>query len=174
MEVKQSAIARNKLILLYILKSAGIQLSDSRMIHICQQFSLMDYFDFSSSIADLTENDLCVSFQAINGTFYSISETGISTLEYFEKELPHSIREQIRSYCAEQRDRFLLDSQLFGESIRLSDDRYRVTLKILENNMSVFEINLLCSSQSEASKMVNAWKERARDVYGQLFENLLS
>ncbi len=174
MEVSKTAIAKNKLYILYILDKIEIKLSDTRLIQIANELGLMDYFDLNTALSELADNYLLSRTNSINGTFYQITELGKSTLEFFEKELLKSIRQKIEEYCQENREQLSLESHLFSEYIRVSEHQYRVTLKILENDVSVFEISFFATTKAEADKFVQGWRSRAMQVYQKTFENLLS
>ncbi|MBQ9942163.1 MAG: DUF4364 family protein [Christensenellaceae bacterium] len=174
METDQNAIAKNKLLLLYIMQKAAIKISDNRLISICNDLSLMDYFDLSTSLSELEENGLIQRTQSINGTFYQIGEMGISTLEFFEKELRMSQRQRIAAYCEEQREAMRMESQLFAEYIRLGEHQFRVTLRILENDVTSFEINFFAATKAEADRLVQGWKKNAMEAYHKVFETLLA
>ncbi len=174
MESSKNAIAKNKLAILYILNKMDIRLSDTRLIEAADTLGLMDYFDLNSALHDLTENQLADMSTSINGTFYQITEMGKNTLEFFEKELLMSVRQKISAYCEENREQFRLESQLFSEYIRLSEHQYRVNLKVLENDIAVFELSFFASTKAEADKYVQGWKKKALLVYQKTFENLLS
>ena len=85
-----------------------------------------------------------------------------------------SVRQKISAYCEENREQFRLESQLFSEYIRLSEHQYRVNLKVLENDIAVFELSFFASTKAEADKYVQGWKKKALLVYQKTFENLLS
>lgn len=174
MESKQSAIAKNKIIILYILKQAEIKLSDTRLLDIANTLNLMDYFDMNSALHDMVENHLLDQSQSLNGTFYQISDVGESTLEFFEKELLASARSKIKEYCQRNKDELRLDSHLYAEYNRVSDHQYRVTLKLLENDISIFELSFFAGSKEEAAKYVAGWRKNAMSIYQRTFEQLLT
>ena len=97
-----------------------------------------------------------------------------TSLPIFEKELLMSVRQKISAYCEENREQFRLESQLFSEYIRLGEHQYRVNLKVLENDIAVFELSFFASTKAEADKYVRGWKKKALLVYQKTFENLLS
>ena len=90
--MKKSKIAINKLLILYILECANTKVSDLRLIQLCNELSLMGYFDLNSALHDLVENHLIEQRNSVNGTFYEISDVGQTTLEFFHKEILYSKR----------------------------------------------------------------------------------
>ena len=174
MEINKKAIAKNKLALLFILEHAGTRLLEDQLIHICNEFSLMDYFDFSNSMAELVNNSLLDREESINGVFYKISDVGSSTLAFFQKELSYTLRTRLTAYLAQHIDALKVQSSLFAQYMQVGEGRFRVMLKVLENNAVSFELNFLTESRAEADKYAKAWREHAAQVHQAVFEALLS
>ena len=174
MEVNQDKIAAHKLMLLYLLHHAQTPLSEERLSEICAQLGLMKYFDLKANLHDLTENQLISAVEQINGRFFSVTETGCSTLSFFQKNLLFSTRSKIDTYLQAHKQELCLEASISAEYIRLSEHQYRVILRILEKNIPAFEISFLAESAAEADKYVTAWRTRALHVYRSTFETLLS
>lgn len=173
METQKSKIAVNKLLILYILECAEYRVSDMRLILACGELALMDYFDLNSALHDLVENHLAEQSDSVNGTFYTISDIGKTTLDFFRKELLYSLRTKIGEYCQKHREDIRLDSQLYTDYMRISDEQYRVNLRLLENDLTVFEVSFFAASKEEADRYCKKWRENALAVYAKTFETLL-
>lgn len=174
MEINQDKIAVHKLTLLYLLHHARASLSEERLSEICAQLGLMEYFDLKTNLHDLTENHLITFLDQINGRFYSITESGSSTLSFFQKNLLYTTRSKIDTYLQAHEQELSLEASISAEYIRLSDHQYRVILRILEKNIPSFEISFLAESAAEADKYVTAWRTRALHIYRSTFELLIS
>ncbi len=173
METQKNKIAVHKLLILYILECAKSKVSDLRLIEICNQLSLMDYFDLNSALHDLVQNHLAQQSNSVNGTFYTISDVGETTLEFFRKEMLYSSRTKIADYCEKHQEDIRLDSQLYTEYMRITDDKYRVNLRLMENDIIVFEVSFFASSKEEADRYCSKWRSNALRVYAKTFETLL-
>lgn len=173
METEKNKIAVNKLLILHILECARGKVSDLRLIQVCNELSLMDYFDLNTALHDLTENHLAEQSNSVNGTFYTISDVGETTLEFFRKEMLYSSRTKIAEYCEKHREDIRLDSQLYTEYMRVADDKYRVNLRLLENDIIVFEVSFFALSKEEADRYCTKWRKNALTVYAKTFETLL-
>ncbi len=158
-------IAQNKLLLLYLLNSMNIQLSELQILRIMTENSWMNYFDMKESVFELLESRLIDQHETTAGNFYSITELGRTTLSYLEKELRNSRRKDIDEYCASNRDDLRLETELFADYIKIDEDEYKVMLKVLENQIPVFEINLVTYSKSSAQAFIEKWKSVAPSIY---------
>ena len=173
MQTGRDAIAKNKLKLLYLLNSAEIRLLETQLIRIVDELDMMDYFDLQTNLHELVEGELLARRDAVNGTFYAITEMGKSTLEYFRKEISYALRKRIDAYLDENRDALSLESQLFGEYMQIAEHQYRVTLQLVENDVPVFEVGFLAETKEQADRYVRGWRKNATRLYRRLFETLL-
>ncbi len=174
METNQNKIAIQKLALLFFLQSADMAVSERRLSEASADLALMDYFDFKINLHDICDSHLASRKDAVHGRFYEITEVGRETLRFFLKELLYSTRQKIDAYCTDHKQDMQLESTVFAEYIRIGDDQFRVVLRILENNVSVFELSFFAASRAEADRYVSAWRKKAMEIYKSTFENLLS
>ena len=60
-----------------------------------------------------------------------------------------------------------------AEYIPENNDTYTTKCKLAEDNQTVFELNILCNSQSEAKKIAENWKANANEYYSNIL-NMVS
>jgi len=166
------AIAQNKLLILYLLKSINIQLSELQILRIVSENEWLNYFDLKECLFELIEGRLVEQRETPNGTFYSITELGESTVFYLEKELPESQRKAIDAYCDANRDALRLETELSADYIKIDEGEYRVILRILENQLPVFELNLITWSKNSAEAFIRRWKDVAPAIYKSTYDIL--
>jgi hypothetical protein len=167
------AIAQNKLLILYLLKSINIPLSELQILRTVTENNWLNYFDLKECMFELIESNLVDQRETPSGTFYSVTELGLSTLFYFEKELLSSQRKAIDKYCSENRDDLRLETELSAEYIKIDEGEYKVMLKVLENNVPIFELNLVTYSQATAEAFIHKWKHAAPKIYKRTYDDLV-
>jgi hypothetical protein len=166
------AIAQNKLLILYLLKSINIQLSELQILRIVSDNNWLNYFDLKECMFELIESHLVEQRDTPSGLFYSISEAGSNTVFYLEKELPASVRKAVDTYCEANRDELRLETELCADYIKIDEGEYKVMLKVLENQVPVFELNLVTYSQASAEAFINKWKHVAPKIYKNTYDKL--
>ena len=166
------AIAQNKLLILYLLKSINIQLSELQILRIVSENSWLNYFDLKECMFELIEGRLVEQRETPHGTFYAITELGQTTVFYLEKELPDSQRKAIDAYCDANRDALRLETELSADYIKIDEGEYRVMLKILENQQPVFELSLITWSKNSAEAFIRKWKDVAPAIYKSTYDTL--
>ncbi len=165
MEVTKRGRLVNRLSVLFIIKNAPISINEKQVVEVCLDLNLMEIIDAKLTLSDLSENGLIDVRESINGDFFSVSPTGDNTLEFYEKELNWSTREKIREYMKENAASIELESRVFVEYFRVTDNKYRVNMRIMDENVTMFEMTLLASSKMEAAKISEGWKKNAMKVY---------
>lgn len=64
------------------------------------------------------------------------------------------------------------ESAIKAEFIPLSESQFIVKCKIIENNVTIFEIQTLASSREQAIKIVRNWEENTNEIYPKVIELL--
>jgi len=166
------AIAQNKLLILYLLRSINISLSELQILRIVTENGWINYFDMKECMFELIENKLVEERETPTGTFFTISEIGRNTLFYFEKELLGSLRKSIDAYCEANRNDLRLETELSADYVRIDEGEYKVMLKVLENQLPVFELSLITYSQESAESFIKKWKDVAPKIYKSTYDSL--
>ncbi len=87
MQIK--AIAQNKLLILYLLKTIGMQLSELQILRIVSENGWLNYFDLKECMFELIESRLIEQRETPGGVFYAITEQGCSTVFISKKSSLH-------------------------------------------------------------------------------------
>ena len=161
----KQTIAQNKLILLYLLRSGAMQFSELQLMRIASELTLMSYFDLKESLFELVQNDHATQIVTPNSILYEATENGLRIVDVMENDIRLSFREAIDSYLEKHRDALKKESQFVAEYIKLPNNEYRVILKVLEKNATVFEINVIVYSKDEAKTLIRNWKDNAVSLY---------
>jgi hypothetical protein len=174
MSNQNQKIPISKLVILYLLNSLDLQLSEHQIVKCITNNNWGNYFDIKESLFELSEIDMLKKRETPNGVFYTITDIGKSSIEIFSKDILHSVRENIDSYSKNNRDSLQKESDLFADYIKLKDNEFRVTLRILEDTSSIFEINLVVYSKGEAETIINNWLKSASNIYKYTYTELMN
>lgn len=166
MQVKPvQTMAQNKLLILYLINASGMQLSELQMVRIMGDLTIMQYFDLKECLFELEQLNDIYKTDTPGGALYGITEKGAGMLATLKDDLRLSFREKIDEYISSHKTKLIMESQFISEYIKLSENEYRVILKVLENSRTVFEINVIVYSKQEAVKMSENWQENAISLF---------
>jgi hypothetical protein len=161
-------IAENKLIILYILSRAKRPLTQDQLIEINQSGGYMNYFIFAQELNELIDGQYA---EKIN-QMYKITLRGTQILNMFINKIPDLTMKDIDEYVALHRESFKRDSEIFSEFYKISGKQYVANLKVIENEMVLMELNLNVPTSKQAEKICSTWKNKAKDIYPYLINNL--
>lgn len=165
-------LAKNKLIILYVMKKVDCPLSNSQILRLLYDVEGFNYYYFQHVLSDLVEQKYIMNYQQEDEWLYEITEEGIRVYELTENVLPGITKYKIDTII----DSILKDVKnemaVTAEYIPEGEKAYITKCKITEAHRSVFEINVFCGSQEEARKIADNWKTNAEKLYPQFIEML--
>lgn len=174
MTTKKQEVSISKLIILYFLNTLSFKLSELQIIKAITDNEWANYFDIKENLFELSESDMLKKRETPNGVFYTITDIGKSSISIFYKDILHSVRENIDKFSKDNLDILHRESELFSDYIKLKDDEFRVTLRILEDTSPIFEINLVVYSKEEAEQIMNNWLSSASNIYKYAYTELMN
>lgn len=167
-------LSLNKLIILYMISTAGLPLSNTQISAFILDAGYTDYFSLQEYIHQMIDSNLLKTFHITNHTLCDITQEGLLTLEYFESHIPESTKDEIVLYL--KRNKFDIRSkfEIIADYIPEKDGQYTVECKARENNKTLIEVNLIVSNKEEALQICQNWEENNHEIYKQLLSMLLS
>jgi len=162
-----------KLVILFLFQTLDIKLNELQLVRILPENDWANYFDIKESLSELSKTGMLLKQESPNGIFYQITDAGQESINLFYKDIRHSIREDIKQYASKNRDNLARESDLFSDYIKLSDDEFRVILKILDNTLTIFEIQLMAYTKEQAETMIKNWQSAASVIYKSAYTELI-
>ncbi len=173
MNNQESGIPVSKLVILYLFDSLGITLNEHQTVRILTDHDWANYFDVKENLFELADSGMLETHETPHGVFYQITPSGKSSIEIFYKDIMLSVREQISTFSKANRDELAREADLFSDYIKVSDDEYRVTLKILFKTRPTFELEIFVYSKEEAETLIRNWHAGAKNIYQHIYTELM-
>ncbi|MDL2248907.1 DUF4364 family protein, partial [Tyzzerella sp. OttesenSCG-928-J15] len=174
-DVSDYAQVENKLILLYLIEKMDIPISTSQISQFVLGESMIGYFDLQQCLSEMVDDNYVEATQENNNTRYSITDTGLTTLDYFEKRIPVYIRNKINKHVLENRKYIKRDYETtanYFKDIHTGD--YTVKCGIYEDDAMLMEINLTVVSREHARGICENWRNNVTQLYGNILGNLVN
>ncbi len=165
-------LAEQKLLLLYIFKQLELPISNSQITDLVLENEIMNYFAFQQYLTELKESDFITEEVKENHQLFEITEKGRKTLEYFINRIPRQQLEKINALLKIKKKELIKSSEIKAEYIKLKEDEYLVTLKVIEKDIPMINIKLNVSSNKQAKQICDKWENKAQDLFGEII-NLL-
>ncbi len=166
-------LAENKLILLYLMHKANCTLSNLQILKLLYDFDGFNYYYFQHLLSDLVEKNYIMSYKYNEEWMYKITPLGNEVLELTGNMLPGIIKHKIDLITKELLNDVKNELIVSAEYVPEDNDAYTTKCKLSEACQTIFELNILCSSQSEAKKIAENWRHNANKYYEDIL-NMIS
>ena len=167
-------VAQNKLIILYFMEVIKIPLTNPQITRFFLENNIVSYFDLQHYLSELMESKLLNCLETRKKHFYSITAAGIKTLGFFKNKIDSDLKAKIESYAQEHRDNLRRENQITSSYTKIAEGQYIVTCKVLEQDMTILELNLNVTDSEHAKSMCENWLSRAPEIYKDLISSLIS
>lgn len=171
-EENQKNLAENKLIILYLLKNANCVLSNLQILKLLYDFEGFNYYYFQHILSDLVEKNYIISYKQEEEWLYQITSQGAEVLELTENMLPGITKHKLDIIIKDLLNDVKMELTISAEYIPESDDNFITKCKISEGHKTIFEVNVLCTSQSQAKKIAENWKNNSDKYYNEIMHIL--
>lgn len=165
-------LAENRILILYLLSLLDNPINNDSLYRLVLSIQDMNYFYFQQFLIDLQENKYIMSYEKEENVVYEITENGRNTLNLTIDMLPGIIKMKVDTRLKGELKEIQNESSIKAEFIPLSENQFIVKCKIIENNVTIFEVQTLASSREQAIKIVQNWEENTNEIYPKVIELL--
>ena len=144
-----------------MLQNTENTLTNSQISEFILDREYTNYFHLQQAISELVEAELITMDTRSNVSHYRITEDGIKTLSFFQKDLSPEIKQEVREY---------LKSTGFKaqERIVTPADYY-----ITKQGNSLIDLNIAAPNLEAAQSICKKWSTHYQEIYGKIMEELL-
>ena len=139
-----TALAENKVLILYILNQVEDGLNENALFKIITSINNINYFFFKQVLTDLLDTKLVGLYTKDNndGTVIKITSEGKNALSLTKDVLPGILKLKADNKFKEEFSSITNESSVSAEFIPKNENDYTVKCKIVENNETIFEVTL--------------------------------
>ena len=156
---------KEKLMILYSLKKAGIPLSREQIVGIMSENGLENYIDIAQHIMELEGNACLATVPTYRRQTIVLTTRGEEVVSLFAKTLPRSLRDGIDAYVERKLDDFRRENTSQAETRRISDTDYTTSLALVENGDAFFEIRIKLPSAKYTRIAERQWDRINQKLY---------
>lgn len=157
-------LAQNKLLLLYIIKTATYSFTKEELTQFILEKDYMNYFSIQQYLLELSDSGF-IHMEHSNEDTILLPEKGILALEFFETKIPEKIKEDLDMIFKSVRILKKKETQVVSEYFEKENNQFNVNLKLVENEETLFSLYLNVASKSQAESICNTWKTEPDKVY---------
>ncbi len=165
-------LAKNKLIILYIMKNVNCSLTNAQILRLLYDFEGFNYYYFQHLLSDLVEQNYIMNYEQDEEWLYQITEEGTTILDLTENMLPGIIIYKLDVIIKNILKNVKIEIAVTAEYIPEKDNAYITKCKFTESHKILFEVNVYCTSQEQAKIIADNWKNNAVELYPKFIELL--
>jgi hypothetical protein len=165
-------LAENKLLLLYALYKIRQPMTLDQLTMMCADLDLMYYFDMRQHLLEMGEDKLIRIDHHDKLDFHVILPDGLEMVNLFKKRLSPALREKMDQYLIERRQDFSRQTEILAFYSEDSPMEFPVSLKIRENNMELFSMQLSAPSSAMAARLCRLFRREGDQIYADLVRRL--
>lgn len=174
MSIDEKKLADSKLLILYICQKIGKPVSYNELLELVISISDMNYFYFQQFLLDLLEDKFIIKYEQDDEEIIELTGEGKNALELTIDMLPGILKLKVDSEFKENFTKIKERYSVFAEYTPITETDFSVKCKIIENNVTVFNLEANAGSREQAKQIVNNWNHNATAIYPQILDILTS
>ena len=168
-----TALAENKVLILYILDQIEDGIIEDGLYKIITSINNVNYFYFKQVLTDLLETKLVGIFTKDEGeSVIKITSEGKNALPLTIEVLPGILKLKADNVFKKELSSINNETSVIAEFIPKNENDYTIKCKIVENNETIFEVKTFAGSRERAKKIVDNWNKNASRIYPKILEIL--
>ena len=170
------SLAASKVLILYVLNKAGKPLTNDGLLQLVLTIDEdMNYFYYQQFLLDLIENDYIINYSIEDEpeSVYAMTPKGKEALSLTLDMLPGIVRLKIDSNIKEDLEEIENKFSIVADYIPRNENDYMVKCRIVENNITTFEVKTFATSREQAKQIAENWKKNATEIYPKIIDILV-
>lgn len=163
-----------KFLILYVLDHCKDPISPFMLGDIMLNDELVDFFDFSTSLQELTETGHVVKTFYHEQEYYTITPLGMETISLFSNRLKYHVRKASMEAAQSALKKMRRGERIWAQWFPLKNGTYMVALSFFESGEELLSLKLQASSKEQAKQICDNFYQNAESIVpgitGLLFE----
>ena len=170
-----TALAENKVLILYTLSQIQNGLSNDGLYKIISSINDVNYFYFKEVLTDLLDSKLVGMFtkDEEDESVLKITSEGKNALSLTIDVLPGILKLKADNVFQKEFSSIADETSIIAEFIPRSENDYTIKCKVIEKNETIFEVKTFAGSRDRAKKIVDNWNKNASKIYPKILDLLL-
>lgn len=159
--------------ILYTLSRVNFPLTNGQLTVFILEKGYTNYFNIQQVISQLLDDNFISVHTIRNSSLYRITETGSETLRLFDHMISQGIKDDIESYLKDNKYELREEVSTPADYYQIKKGEFGAHLSVIERSTPIIDLTLVVTTEEEASKICNNWKDKCSDVYSYLMSSLL-
>lgn len=162
-----------KLIILYVIEKIKFPLTNGQLCAFFAEEQYTDYFTLQQVLVDMVDTELLRTETIRTSTYYSLTDQGKETLDFFHTQIPTPIREDIDEYLKKNQFELREENAVLADYEKIGAEEFVATLSIKEQSSELVKIQISVPLEAQAIQICDKWQKKNSDIYSYLVQELL-
>ena len=167
----------NKLIILYLINRLELPMSIAQITDFIRDKELIDYYKVGGILEEMITQKLLdkevEDAEDASITRYSVTDDGLTTLEYFESHIPKPARQIINNYIIENRGKIKSDYESIANYFPIPENNeFKVKCGAYEDQRAIIELFVSVETREQAKLITSNWRANTSGIYTKIMEAL--
>ena len=149
-----------KILILFILRRLPGEIESERLLQLCQEDGVVNYFDFTICLDELKESGQLI----LEDGFCSITQRGRQTAETLDTSLPYSVRAHAERAAEAEAEEISRRNSIFVQH-SLTDTGCTAELILNDGVSDVLNLRILCADEEQARQIEKKFRRNAEETY---------
>jgi|GEM_PF-277338 len=163
---------RAKLIALYVLKEFRTPITWEQLYTALAYQDGPGFFEMGEFYNELVAGGYIVPVPAKGQQLLSLTEKGAAACDLFQNEIARSVRDSVAAFADERREEFKRRNCVVSDAHPLPSGAWALELALLDNEGSLFELNMRMPDAPYAYRAQQYWAQNAERLYMELLQKL--
>ena len=161
-----------KLIVLYIIRNLKLNVTNTMLSYVAENAVRTDFFELQEYVQKLAEEGKVDELVIEGNNVYSISDKGEEILDFFEQDIPYSVKEKLDNAMKEYIDAQNDENEAKAEFRMVSPTEYNVKCVIKENGSELLHMEFVAGSRETAKNFCDAFKDNEMEFYQRIMTEI--
>lgn len=167
---KDTKIFDKRLIVLFLLKETGSNLTLEQMSKLCSELEDITYIDICGYVESLLHSGYIIERIQDNKRFFELTITGENILNELIELIPGINWLNIKKILKKQMTNYGKDYEIGTKIIPVRGDSFKVSCYIKDNLDELINLTLFAGDKENVKKITKHWSENANEIYSKIIE----
>ena len=164
--------AENKIILLYIIDSFKIPLTDSQLTSFVLEKEYMNYFVYKQHLSELIESKMIEYTSSENINYYLITKKGRETIALFSHILSEDQTKKLDASVSIKVKQYMREKEIVTNYVKIGENEFMVYLMAVENGVPLIDLRLNVTNEQQATDICKQWKKNSPEYFRRILDML--
>jgi hypothetical protein len=155
-----------------MLNKVNFKLTYSQISGFILEKEYTNFLTLQQVISDLQDAELIKTDAMMNRTFFSITDEGKNTLDYFENRISDTIKQEIDTFLTEKHLELKNEASITANFYKSTSGEYETELIAKEKEIELVNIKLSVPTKDMAETICDSWYNKNQQIYKYLMEEL--